>query len=302
MDERLSNSGDFQESVFSGRVPPQTPWTVAGRCWPCGPLVKAEGPGRPRYFLRHWECEPGIPIGISLFVAFLIISYFVAVPVGQKMGVRVVGILIILILLFLFLWAYFSAMCSDPGFLPFNWILTRRSWYSWQEQLSGLALTPEQQEFAVLNENRPPGCCFSRQSGRYVIHGDHICGWTANWIGKRNMKQFLLLQLYGGLLGMALFGFKFAQKKNFFKGMGGLDILVLVCGMLEVMFGFSLLCMFVMNLVQVCLGKNRIETHKGVAPRKLPCSARSEAVCGNDNCCLWCCPTHAFDEYLVIEE
>jgi hypothetical protein len=197
------------------------------------------------------------------------------------------------------------AACMDPGFLPFNWVHSRRFWYSWEEQLNGLAETQDQFTFARDPQNRPPGCSFSTASGRFVIRADHICGFIANWVGKRNQKQFMLFNLYGFGLAVSLFVFKVVEKEPSLLNLPSTEKwLQLSTVALEVLFGCYMIAMFVQTLVD--LGKNRTKIQRMRNEQgkrgEYSCEESMREVCGEGKMIWWICPTPAFDESLVISD
>jgi hypothetical protein len=190
----------------------------------------------------------------------------------------------------------------DPGFLPFTWVRTKRFWYSWEEQLDGLAVTDAQFAFACAPENRAPGSSFSRTSGRFVIRADHICGWIGNWVGKRNHKQFMLFNFYGFWLALALFGSAFGQRGFSFSELPfALIAAELIAAALEVTMGLSMIAVFVGLLVD--LGHNRTKIQRMRNFRGIPgysCEQSMREVCGEDAIGWWICPTAAFNKDLVV--
>jgi hypothetical protein len=190
----------------------------------------------------------------------------------------------------------------DPGFLPFNWIESRRFWYSWEEQLNGLAETEEQLTFARAPENRPPGCSFSGAFGRYVIRADHICGWIGNWVGKRNHKQFILFNFYGFWLALCLFVAKMIENNP---AMWDLEVaekwMQIVMAGIEGLFGFSMICVFGQLLVDLGLNRTKIQRMRNErGGQDYSCEESMREVCGEGSMMCWICPVKAFDESLVI--
>jgi hypothetical protein len=110
----------------------------------------------------------------------------------------------------LFWLSYFAAMLMDPGFLPYTWIMTQKTKYSWEEQMSGLCVRPEQIEFA--RRYKPPFASLSEKSGRLLIDGNRYCFWIGNWIGKRNRKQVILAAGWRAVYGISLMIWSFFGK------------------------------------------------------------------------------------------
>ena len=125
--------------------------------------------------------------------------------------------------------------------------------------------------------------------------------WISNWVGKRNHKQFMLLNLYGFIYCSLLFGFNFAVKENFFNRKIHFFVLQIISGSMELMFGGMMICFFVQTLCD--LGKNRtkIQRMRGEGGGESYSFVESmQEVCGTGPKCLWCCPTPAFDESMAV--
>lgn len=280
-----------------------TQWKIKHSCCCCGPYVDVYVPNKKtRHFLRYWEFQPGIPILITILAVFCLFVYFYAVePYAYSIVIQIIAPIVIVISFVLFLWSYYAAVCMDPSFLPYDWIKTQKFYYSWQEQLSGLAVTQPQVDFAKSQENRPPHCSFSTTSGRYVIRADHICMWIANWVGKRNHKQFMLLNFWGFIYCCLLFGFNFAVKENFFDRKLQFLILQLVSIAIEVIFGGLMICFLCQSLYDLAQNRTKIQKMRGEkGDSSYSCMDSMREICGTGSKCLWFCPTPAFDENLVI--
>ncbi|OHT09148.1 DHHC zinc finger domain containing protein [Tritrichomonas foetus] len=281
-----------------------TQWAVKHDCCCCGPMVEVMVPNKKSHlFLRHWEFQPAFPILVTCLTLFCLIDYFVTAAPYQYKIIQIIAPFPIFIFLGLFMWSYFGAVCMDPGYLPFNWIQTQKFYYTWQEQLSGIAVTQEQVNFAKTPKNRPPHCSFSTSAGRYVLRADHICGWIANWVGKRNHKQFMLMNLYGGLYAGCLFAFQFGVKDLHQMFDREMSILIpQVLGLaLDGAFMLVLICMFFQTLSELAINRTKIQKMKNMEGGKsYSCLESMQEVCGTGNKCLWCCPTPAFDETLVM--
>lgn len=292
----------FDESIETTAVGP-TQWKIKHKCCCCGPCVDVYVPNKKnRHFLRHWECQPAVPIMVTILAIFCLFVYFFAVePYQYSIIIQIIAPILIVISFILFLWSYYAAVCMDPGFLPYDWVKTKKFFYTWQEQLSGLAVTQPQKDFAKEQQNRPPHCSFSQTSGRYVIRADHICVWIANWVGKRNHKQFMLLNLWGFVYCALLFGFNFAVKENIFERKTHLLILQIVSIAIEIMFGGVMICFFFQSLYDLAKNRTKIQKMRGEnGDSSYSCMDSMREVCGTGSKCLWCFPTPAFDENLVI--
>ncbi|OHS98041.1 DHHC zinc finger domain containing protein [Tritrichomonas foetus] len=284
----------------------KTSWKIKHSCCCCGPYIELSVPNkkRKRHFLRHWEFKPGMPIFVILVILYTTITHFVCIFPLQYFIAQIISPFIIVFFLILFLSSYFGAVCMDPGFLPYNWIETKRFKYSWEEQLSGLAVTDSQFAFATSTPNRPPQCSFSHSAGRYVMRADHICGWVANWIGKRNHKQFMLMNLYGGFFSSSLVAGFFCVEGGPLKIDSKYLLPTLPAFCIELSFALTLFSMFATTLVD--LKRNRAKIQKmresaGEQTTKISMRQSMEEVCGSGSCCSWCIPTPAFDDTLILQ-
>ena len=325
----LNNNDDIQEpilvesndnKIITSEIPLSTKWKVKCSCCCCGPLVEVNVPNkrRKRYFLQGWECRPCMPIIVSCLILYSTIANFVCFFPYQYLIAQIILPIFILIFFVLFVWSYFAAVCMDPGYLPFNWAQTKKFKYSWEEQISGLAICEEQFNYALTKENRPPKSSFSHSAGRYVIRADHICGWIANWVGKRNHKQFILMNLYGGIYALTLSIGPFCVKKFF-----SLPLSLMFSGIfafsIDISFAFSLLSMFGNTIVDLYLNRTKLhrmrdevkdknqinsktDLNETIYQRKVSMKASMQEVFGNRSYCSWLLPTPAFDDSLIIED
>ncbi|KAH0795671.1 DHHC zinc finger domain containing protein [Histomonas meleagridis] len=185
----------------------------------------------------------------------------------------------------------------DPGFLPYDWVKTKKFKYSYEEQLSGLAIREDQFRFA--ETHKPPFASFSHRSGRYVIRADHICVWVSNWIGKRNHKQFTLMLIYGVLycLALILWGvYLFPSIKT----QTTLFLFTLVAMMFELSFGSGMLIMLASNLYNLRMGKTQLQRWKNQNLTNKGCCENLKEICGDGPRFAWAIPTPAFGDDLRI--
>lgn len=210
-----------------------------------------------------------------------------------------------LIILFfsLFYCSFLGASCMDPGFLPFDWIRTRKMKYSYQELLSGLAYRQDQINFA--SYYRPTFASFSTESGRFIIRGDHICIWINNWVGKRNHKQFILMLFWGSMSGFLCFVLKYQfiyEIFNIFSFLTELGFfpffLLIFSTFFEIGYGAILFGFFIYQIFNLCLDRTAISIYKNVSNQNvLRCTSMRE-VCGHGSVFSWFIPTPAFDDLL----
>lgn len=245
-----------------------------------------------------------MPIFVITLFLYVFGIHIIYVDRFLSTATAVISTIFVMLFGILFMWSYLGAVCMDPGFLPFDWIRTRRFWYSWEEQLSGIAMTEEQVAFAKTPENRPPGCSFSGTSGRYVIRADHICGWIANWVGKRNHKQFMLLNFWGFLFTATLLASMFLQEIDFMKLPLQTMLLELVAGVFELSFMLILLMMGTTSLYDLAQHQTKIQRMRNEHndSRAFTFEQSMREICGSGSKCMWFIPTPAFDRSLVLTE
>jgi hypothetical protein len=199
----------------------------------------------------------------------------------------------------LFLVAYLQAAFRDPGYLPFNWTPSDRTKYSWRELMAGTAVTREQLAHVSVTP-RPPGCSFSGSYGRYVIRADHICGWIANWVGKRNHKHFLLMMAWGAFAAVSLFAWHFAPRGHFEPAslLGIADFLAVG---IEGGFAITLVVVLVRYSGEALTAQTTIDRYKGIAaPVDLSKREIMEQICGKGSVWCWVCPTDAFQSDVLL--
>jgi hypothetical protein len=236
-----------------------------------------------RLFLFHWEtdfCTPVFVVALILYCYFFFLLRAFS-PLAAPL-LKAAALCEVTACLAVFLWSYFAAMCMDPGFLPYSWVATQRTRYAWEEQLDGLAIRPDQVEFA--QAHKPPFASFSRQSGRFVMRADHICGWVANWVGKRNHKQFGWLLSALSLIAWRLLG----------RPWGGVSDFVALA--IEGCFGVVFFVAGVEVLSDLCHNRTQLQRWGGERGEAFRCSQGLREVCGRKPLWCWCVPTPAFDE------
>ena len=246
-----------------------------------------------KVYCGYWEATFCMPISVILlilgpFIVFLCVSF-----VNMTALIKVISLIEILLFMTLFFVSYFAALAMDPGYLPYDWIKTKKTKYGAIELISGTAIRKDQCEFA--EKYRCPFASFSRSSGRFVIRSDHICGWVTNWIAKRNHKQFMLMLLYGGIYAASLFIWQFFGKPGQNRS-SLVTILMLITDSIEFIFGVMLIWTFFANIYDLVSNETQISKYKGVETEKLGCIDSMRQVCGNGNICCWLCPQPAFGD------
>ena len=171
-------------------------------------------PEGPFTIVGHWKINLPRPVIIiliySLTLAVGIFDIFDTYPSDIKW----LYYLCFSILIFLFinlLLSYLMIIIKGPGYIPFNWQLSRKKDYTWTEQMNNFAIYQEQAQYARLSA-RPPRASFSIEARRFVLRADHFCLWTNSWIGFKNQRYFILFTFWGfiyclGWIGLHYFWF-----------------------------------------------------------------------------------------------
>jgi hypothetical protein len=197
LEEGLLHSPPAVEQTATADLPPFTVWERR-RCLCCR---TAYVPAIDRTFIADWEVHPVMPF----LVTFLIIGSFVTfVLVGIPTFPLIEQYILypfISLAAVIFLWAYWRVLAAGPGYFPFYWDWARQNAYPknpddpWE--IAGVHNSQQEQVTWIQIANRPPRSMFSSTARRYVLRPDHLCLWTASWIGKMNHKFFLLFNIYG---------------------------------------------------------------------------------------------------------
>lgn len=286
---------DDQPTLDTADVP--TEWETVRKCG-CdfAVITKEEGSTR-RYFWRGWEVDSMV-ITVIILEVFCLSMYWAGTFIGLTTLHKIISALEIHVFFILFKWCYFSAMCMDPGFLPYNWSKTKRSWYSWQEQLTHLAVKEAQFEYAE-NHEKPLRSSFSKSAGRFVLRADHICGWICNWVGKRNHKQFILMGFYGGIAVCSMVVWRFFTVVSTSERSKVIHVLEIIANIIEGFFGLTLFGVCIEHLQNTWHNQTQLDTWKSSKTPPADCSNFKE-ICGENYWCLLC-PKPAFEKDLMLE-
>jgi hypothetical protein len=272
--------------------PEETKWKITSQCCGC-PIALI--PSSDRIFCRHWEVDLVPPIVVSLCTLFCYAAFlFGTWRFLAGRGLRAAALIETTAAVFLFAWSYFAAVCMDPGFLPYSWVATQRLRYSWEEQLSGLAIRPDQIEFG--NSHKPSFASFSTQAGRYVIRADHICGWIANWVGKRNHKQFMLIAFWGMVSIASLLSWSAMKNAEGAQRFPASQVCVALATVFEVVFAFLMIVALGTGCANMCNNQTQIQRWKHEDGEGRGCLADWKEVFGSGSSLLWPLPTPAFGE------
>jgi hypothetical protein len=157
-------------------------------------------------FLGHWEFSPLMP---TIVTSLIIASYIFCLVVIDKTlskGFEIFIGILMSILAFMYVFVYYRVIIVGPGYFPFYYSgIKRGTIANIPKDVNGVNYSPagiisnvEQHLYATTNE-KPNRCIVARSARRIVIKPDHMCTWTASWIGKRNAKIFIQFNFYGAL-------------------------------------------------------------------------------------------------------
>jgi hypothetical protein len=200
-----------------------------------------------------------------------------------SLGLRIVSLFQITLAYVMFTVSYFNAVCRDPGYLPFNWSLTCRTKYSWHELLDGTA-TEEDQFAFVRVARRPRGCSFSSSAGRFVIRADHVCGWIANWVGKRNHKFFLLFQCWTIVFLASLLAWKWVPRSS---ASGVWPALIVITALVEAAALLYLLVTTGTAVKDLLRGRTYLQQLKGMEGHQIRTVDACRQICGDTPIACW---------------
>jgi hypothetical protein len=298
-----SDPTEIPQAVLPNGYPEPTTWHVTCNMCCCAPCLETET-DPPQSFWGHWEVRPGMLIFVSILSMIPFAVFFAITFPKLSQGLQIASGITVGITGILFMSSYFAAACMDPGFLPFDWVKTRKFKYTWREQLSGLAVRNDQIEFA--KANRPAYASFSKSAGRFVVRADHICAWIGQWVAKRNHKQFLLMNFWGGVFALMMVIWTLFVSKRMISG----SIYVTIFGLfgfgIELTFGITMLYVFGVGMNDLRRNVTTIQKWKTLngqeAPEKYSWIHGMREVCGQGTMACWLCPCPAFGDDLMIIE
>jgi hypothetical protein len=297
MDER--NPLMAVDDQVPATVPDLSSWTRVCHC--CGEF--SHTPSEPSFpsYCFYWQPSPGMPIFVVSTFVFCYFAFLSATLPRLAPAVAVVSFLESTVAGTMFLWSYLGAVCRDPGYLPFDWAQTQRTKYGWDELMAGTTTTQAQREY-VAAVPRPPGCSFSRSSGRYVIRADHICGWIANWVAKRNHKHFILFMWWGALTALSLFGWRWIPQSDLKSESYWRWAVDITATIIEGLFGVVMLLAAPSFCVGVLSATTKLQRMKGEGAVEIGKMDALRQVFGDGSVVAWAWPTDAFGDEIQLDD
>ena len=297
--QHIYDSEDPKEFAEEGSRPLTSQWTLISTLFK--KKIKIMRINKTdRVYCNYWEQSFFMPVFSCIMIFYALFCFlFFTLPL-LKPSTAVIAFFEVFVSLGLFLWCYFGAMCMDPGYLPFDWVYSQKCKYTPEELVSGTAVNNEQIMFG--KRHKLKFASFSSSAGRYVIRADHICGWVTNWIGKRNHKQFILMNLYGSIYAISLFIWRFFMRYFPKKNTEIAIILTLFSAGIEIMFGMTLIITFFDNIMALSNNETRVSKYKGESGAGESCCESIQEVCGKGSLLDWMIPKPAFGDIIPLYE
>ena len=259
-----------------------------------------------RYFWGEWEIDICMPLFVitTIILSYAIYMWSMITNIKDEKLLYFFLIPVMTILFLLFLISYVNIIRTGPGYYPF--------YYSNRESLpnppdiylinqectmSGIISNREQHEYCHSGE-MPPRSILSKSARRIVMKPDHLCGWTATWIGKKNFKLFILFNVYGMIYCFIYCATGWIPLKSLFSSHPKLDISAILVGFM-LLFAFNFFC-FTMSfscssLKGLCRNQTSWESWNHIDKTTYDEGLLNNCKdsCG-DNVCTWLCPTAPF--------
>lgn len=184
----LPEGGSDPFRPFADTVPLPARWHH--RCSCCCLDLNTTEDGKIAY-INNWR----VKLCPFLYVFLLSVTSYIAI-VACTFKILHYSVLILYgIICFLFVISYLVTILEGPGFLPYYYPY-KAGKGEYHDYISGVALTDEQEQYAK-SLHPPPKVGFFHTVGQFVLRPDHFCGWTSQFIGKKNMKTFILFNFWG---------------------------------------------------------------------------------------------------------
>ena len=292
----------IEEEHAQGEFPGFTLWEKSNFC--CFPANFI--PSIRAYFWGEWELDLCMPsfVTITMISSYGIYVWAMLTNDINKELVNYFLIPIMTLLFLLFFISYINIIRTGPGYYPF--------YYSQRENIqnppdvflinhectmSGIISNQQQYRFCYYGV-MPPRSILSKSARRIVMKPDHLCGWTATWIGKKNFKLFILFNIYGAFYCGIYLGTGWMPIKSFFSDESSITI---SAGFIAIMlfFAFNFFCFTVSfsysSLKSLIKNQTSWEEWNDIDPKTFDEGTINNCKdsCGN-NYCLWLCPTQPF--------
>jgi hypothetical protein len=223
----------------------------------------------------HWRVRLRVPVVVSvLFLlsqASFVYDTLTPTPfwwfVGGCCGVGFLGLCVVV--------SYVATIARGPGYVPYNWAVTRQKGYTWRQCMDNMVVFQEQSEYAK-GAARPPRASFSIDARRFVLRADHFCVWLQSWIGIRNHRYFLLMTSYSFLHAVAYTAFRLWWFRGVLAGIHWRHCFGLAASAFVVGAGLFGLLWFVIGVRNLCDGVTAIEKWN-----KRRSEFTKETFCGN---------------------
>lgn len=278
------------------KIPDKTKWRIVYKFpfFNIPPLTKIDDDPKNRIFWGFLDIDIKIQIGITFISTVPIIFHILVIIPEISLISKIISCTLIFICYFLFLWSYYASSFMDPGFLPFDYAISRKPSYNWQELLSGTTINEKQEKFAI--ENKPYFASFSRSMGRYVIRADHICGWINNWVGRKNHKQFILFCFWGIVFSCVMIISKLAFMRVMIKKSAVFIVFSMLLTFYEISYSIVLIYTLYTSLRDLLNNTTKVQSWKGENGSELSPIESMQIVFGKVPWYKWLIPTPAFSD------
>ena len=164
---------------------------------------------------EHWRVNFKKPLLCSLFFIASFAVFFIDTSHTinwshpfPSLKLETIAFSIISVVFFFVALSYFLIIFIGPGYMPYNWCVSKQTDYDFETMMSSIAVYKEQMLYGQTHE-RPERSSFSTDARRYVLRADHFCWWTQSWIGLKNQRYFLLLTFWFSVYCLLYIGFRY---------------------------------------------------------------------------------------------
>lgn len=156
-------------------------------------------------YCGHWNISIWAPLGVTILILSSQFYFFAAIPKELNPIIKYISIIIMTIMCAIYLASYYLTIAHGPGYFPFYYSAYLKGTINNETypDINGIEDCPagyisnsQQHLYASVNP-KPNRSILAKSARRIVIRPDHMCVWAATWIGKKNMKSFILFNIYG---------------------------------------------------------------------------------------------------------